>query len=1095
MLGSRMYDVVRVGDASLIGEIIQLRGEKAIIQVYEDTTGLKPGERVESTGLPLSVKLGPGLLSKIYDGIQRPLEALEKASGVFIAKGIQAEPLDLKQKWKFEPTAKEGDEVKEGDIIGYVQETELMKHYIMVPQGVKGKLKGIKSGQFTINDTVAEVDQGGKAAKIKMSQERSVRKPSRITRKFRADEPLITGQRVIDTLFPVAKGGAAAIPGPFGAGKCVSGETKILVNGDIKTIKEVFDAHPSTGINSSDHETIKEVVQPVKIQTFDGKKIVESIATHLYKGKSDELLEVRTRSGRSIRLTKVHKLFAIDQELNIVEREAGLLKTGDYIVSPRKLCFAGRYQQINIEFECRVADQEARDRMFGLIDRYRSSKRITVKEFAKRLGVKENILQGYRKANNPTLSFVRRLEEFMGEAISFNMIKADRMSAPITVPKVLDEELAELLGMLMSDGMIRGKATVIFFNNDEELLRRAEHLLNKLFALQTSRKYERTVNAVEVNNKALAEMLLSFGFPKNKKSRNVKIPKGLFNSPESVIRSFIIGYVHGDGHIGKKEIEITSASEEMCSGLSYLLLRLGVTYRIRKKLVGDWTYHRIFIPKREAFKINHYYDQERYFNSSDIVPMTSSLFRKILGSTKPYALEREGVSTAGYYVNQNLTPNSFQKIVQKLGQEHLHDFAEALEYIICDKITEVNLLKGPFDVYDITVPETHNFIGGQIPMVLHNTVMQQSLAKYSDSDIVVYVGCGERGNEMTDVLTEFPELKDPRTGKSLIERTILIANTSNMPVAAREASIYTGITIAEYFRDMGYNVAVMADSTSRWAEAMREISARLEEMPGEEGYPAYLPKRLAEYYERSGKVENLNRTTGSITLIGAVSPPGGDISEPVSQGTLRVVKTFWSLDAALASSRHFPSINWLSSYSLYNDALEFWYTEHVGEEFVKDKREMMRILQREAELKDIVQLVGEDALPDSERVLLEVGKILREDYLRQSAFDDADAYSSMRKQASMLSTMLHFSNAANEAVKRGISTASMARMKSRVEISRMKSVKDDEIEASAKRIKAEIDSEFASMARELEEQGAEETGKEKQPQHRAHRKEQDSKRN
>ena len=569
MFGSNMYDVVKVGNANLIGEIIQLRGERAVLQVYEDTTGLRPGELVESTQLPLSVKLGPGLLGKIYDGIQRPLELLEKKSGAFISKGIQADPIEKHKKWKFVPekSIKKGTAVGEGDIIGYVQETELIKHRIMIPGGVKGRIRRISGGSFTIEETVAEVEEKGKVTKIRMSQERSVRKASRVKRKFRANEPLITGQRVIDTLFPVAKGGTAAIPGPFGAGK---------------------------------------------------------------------------------------------------------------------------------------------------------------------------------------------------------------------------------------------------------------------------------------------------------------------------------------------------------------------------------------------------------------------------------------------------------------------------------------------------------------------TVLQQAMAKYADSDIVVYVGCGERGNEMTDVLTEFPKLKDPKTGRPLIERTVLIANTSNMPVAAREASIYTGITIAEYFRDMGYSVAVMADSTSRWAEALREVSARLEEMPGEEGYPAYLPKRLAEYYERGGKVENLNGTTGSITIIGAVSPPGGDISEPVSQGTLRVVKTFWSLDAALSSSKHFPSINWLNSYSLYNDTLEYWYTEHVGEEFVKNRKEMMRLLQREAELKDIVQLVGEDALPDTERILLEVGRILREDYLRQSAFDEIDAYSSLKKQSTMLSTMLHFADAANEAVKKGVSISAISKTRTRAEISRMKGITDSEIESAGKRIRSAIDSEFASLAKDYE---------------------------
>ncbi len=412
------------------------------------------------TGSQLSVELGPGLLGGIYDGIQRPLSVIEKKSGSFIGKGITADALDRKKKWKFSATLKKGAHVEEGTILGHVQETEITKHYIMVPKGVEGKLTMIKSGNFTVDDVVAKVDSKKKSVNITMAQKRSVRVSGKFKNKFGTNEPLMTGMRVIDTLFPVAKGGTAAIPGPFGAGK---------------------------------------------------------------------------------------------------------------------------------------------------------------------------------------------------------------------------------------------------------------------------------------------------------------------------------------------------------------------------------------------------------------------------------------------------------------------------------------------------------------------TVAQQSLAKYSDSDIVVYIGCGERGNEMTEILTEFPHLKDPKTGKPLMERTVLIANTSNMPVAAREASIYTGVTIAEYYRDMGYNVAVMADSTSRWAEAMREISARLEEMPGEEGYPAYLSKRIAEYYERGGKVESLNGSHGSITLVGAVSPAGGDISEPVSQGTLRVVKTYWALDAGLANSRHFPSINWLNSYSLYLDALEPWYIKNVGEEYVKDKKEAMKLLQREAELKDIVQLVGEDA--------------------------------------------------------------------------------------------------------------------------------------
>jgi V/A-type H+-transporting ATPase subunit A len=566
MLGSSMYDVVKVGKDGLIGEIIQLRKDRAIIQVYEDTTGIGPGESVESTKLPLSVELGPGILSNIYDGIQRPLEVLRSKSGVFIEKGIAADPVDKKKKWKFvaDKGAHTGASVGEGQIIGYVQETELIKHYIMVPYGVSGKIKSIKQGSFAVEDTVAVVESRGKSHEITMLQRRSVRKPSKYKNRFRSDEPLVTGQRVIDTLFPVAKGGTAAVPGPFGAGK---------------------------------------------------------------------------------------------------------------------------------------------------------------------------------------------------------------------------------------------------------------------------------------------------------------------------------------------------------------------------------------------------------------------------------------------------------------------------------------------------------------------TVIQHQLAKYADSDIVIYVGCGERGNEMTEILTEFPELKDPRSGRPLMERTVLIANTSNMPVAAREASIYTGITIAEYFRDMGYSVAIMADSTSRWAEAMREISARLEEMPGEEGYPAYLPKRLAEYYERGGKVETLSGKIGSVTLVGAISPPGGDLSEPVSQGTLRVVKAFWSLDASLANSRHFPSINWLSSYSLYIESLESWYEKNLGKEFLSMRKECMQILQREAELKDIVQLVGAEALPDHERLVLEVGKMIRESFLRQSAFDEVDAYTSLKKQEFMLRAMLRFSKKAEDSLKEGIPLDNITKMRIIDQIARLKEVKEQDVEKTEKKVAEEMDKEFGDASK------------------------------
>jgi len=515
--GCKMYDVVKVGHLGLIGEIIRLSGDTATIQVYEDTSGIRPGEPVENTGMALSIELGPGLLQSIYDGIARPLNKMEEKSGAFISRGIVVNTLDRDKKWEFTPIVNKGDKVISGDVIGTVQETETILHKILVPHGVNGEVKSVNKGSFKVDEVVCNID--GKD--VMLMQKWEVRRRRPYTNKLPPDVLLKTGQRVIDTFFPIAKGGAACIPGPFGSGK---------------------------------------------------------------------------------------------------------------------------------------------------------------------------------------------------------------------------------------------------------------------------------------------------------------------------------------------------------------------------------------------------------------------------------------------------------------------------------------------------------------------TVTQQALAKWSDAQIVVYVGCGERGNEMTEVLVEFPHLEDPRTGKPLMERTVLIANTSNMPVAAREASIYTGVTIAEYYRDMGYDVALMADSTSRWAEAMREIGGRLEEMPGEEGYPAYLGRRLAEFYERAGRVVCLgeDKRTGSITMIGAVSPPGGDISEPVSQNTLRVTKVFLALDASLAYRRHFPSIHWLKSYSLYFESLREWFSSNADADFINNRNAAMDILQKEAELQEVVQLVGPDSLPESEQAVLGTAKILREDFLQQNAFVDYDMFTPIHKQYLMLKMILHLHRKILGAIESGV---------------------------------------------------------------------------
>jgi len=539
-LKASMYDVVRVGEEGLMGEVIGIKGDKTTIQVYEDTSGIKPGEKVENTGMPLSVELGPGIISSIYDGVQRPLPVIKDVAGDFISRGIYVPGLDKDKKWEFNPVVSKGDRVNGGDILGTVQETEVVEHRILVPPDVSGIVSEVYEGKYTVEDTSCNLDDG---TELKLYHKWPVRVPRPIKEKLPPNVPLVTGQRILDTMFPVAKGGTAAIPGPFGSGK---------------------------------------------------------------------------------------------------------------------------------------------------------------------------------------------------------------------------------------------------------------------------------------------------------------------------------------------------------------------------------------------------------------------------------------------------------------------------------------------------------------------TVTQHQLAKWSDTDIVVYIGCGERGNEMTEVLEEFPELEDPKTGKPLMERTVLIANTSNMPVAAREASVYTGITLAEYFRDMGYDVGLMADSTSRWAEAMREISSRLEEMPGEEGYPAYLASRLAEFYERAGRVITLNGQTGSVTVVGAVSPPGGDFSEPVTQNTLRIVKVFWALDAKLAARRHFPAINWLQSYSLYVDGLSEWYTENVAKDWSDLREWAMSVLQEEADLQEIVQLVGSDALPENQRLTLEVARLIREMFLQQYAYHEVDTYCDTKKQYGMLKAIKTFSDYAFQALDSGKLVDEIISVKGVEDLIRVKFEKDYE---------------------------------------------------
>lgn len=1088
MLGSNMYDVVKVGDVGLIGEIIQLKGDDAVIQVYEDTTGLKPGEKVVSTGLPLSLELGPGLMGNIYDGIQRPLTSIEKKSGTFISKGINVDALDRKKKWQFvvEKDMKKGSHVKSGTILGHVQETGLIRHYIMVPNGVEGVIKSIKSGNFTIEDEIAEIESRGKITKLTMMQKRAVRIPSPIKTKFRSNEALVTGQRVADTLFPIAKGGTAAIPGPFGSGKCVDKDTLIMLgNGRILTMAEVFSESKTKGkvveVNSDEEiYDISDLKNPHTI-SLENRSFSITAPRIAYKGMSDSLIKITTRTGKSVDVTPVHRLF-VYADGTFKEKEAANLNPGEYIITPRKV-------ELNLE------DQPLDNlKLLKNANLFCAEKKINKKlrRFIKN-GVKSKIIsrtniQYANALRNIPLNIIDTLSSLYKLKIKIREISPFH-GKTLKLPQQVTPLLGEFLAYVIADGHLKKNSySTMFYNKNKQMLDRYSELSARLFGIKPY-IYPHPKGGsfiAQIDSKVLFEFLIAIGVPYLQKAGNVKIPECVLKSSNRTIAGFISAYIGCDGSVDVKgsRVEICSKSRRILEEFSFVLLRFGIVSLIGK-IKKDQT-SRLYISGSDQLrilsKILHIHNyknsllkeaiKDRNWSSIDsfLVPFELDKILKSKGMITKLLKKR--IYASGYIDNrQKIGISLLKRIIENLPDStmvtpQLIALTKLSENVFFDEITKTEVLQKPIDVYDLEVPSSHNFIGGHGPLLLHNTVFQQQLAKWSDADIIVYCGAGERGNEMTDVLVEFPELKDPKTGRPLMERTILVANTSNMPVAAREASIYSAITIAEYFRDMGYNVATMADSTSRWAEAMREISARLEEMPGEEGYPAYLPKRLAEYYERGGKVETLNGKTGSITIIGAVSPAGGDITEPVSQGTLKVVKTFWSLDASLANQRHFPSINWLNSYSLYLDPLEEWYKKNVGEEFVTNRKEAMRLLQREAELKDIVQLVGEDALPDSERIILDIGKMLREDYLRQSAFDDIDAFTSLKKQNIMLSTMLHFAKAAGDAIAKGVPIERIGKMPVKAEISRMKSVLESEIESSGKKTNDHIDSEFSALLKE-----------------------------
>jgi len=652
----------------------------------------------------------------------------------------------------------------------------------------------------------------------------------------------------------------------------------------------------------------------------------------------------------------------------------------------------------------------------------------------------------------------------------------------------MDERLSLFLGLLMADGMLKGRS-IRFYNNDERILELYSSLVTELFGMKTVERYARTVNCLWLESCVVSELLKFLQFPGVKKSRNLVLPPSLLQSSKKILSSFLKGYFLCDGYFSrnKGEIEIATASRMLAIHLSYLLSRLSIICKIREKKVNDTIYFRVYIRGNE--EIGKFYaltgddtfakyasmkeylsmDVKRY-QRCDVINISPAFCKNVYNNCgRPYQkLKDAGVEIFNLFAGEKITLPLFKAFARVTEDPYLQKLAfNCLAHVSQDRIVKIETEDYKLPVYDLQVEEYHNFIGGNLPSLLHNTVVLHAVAKWADSQVVVYIGCGERGNEMADVLMEFPELKDPASGRPLMERTVLIANTSNMPVAAREASIYTGITLGEYFRDMGYSVALMADSTSRWAEALREISGRMEEMPGEEGYPAYLGTSVASFYERAGRVECLgsgNLREGSLSVIGAVSPPGGDLTDPVVQMTLRVVKVFWGLDDRLAYQRHFPAINWLTSYSLYEENIKPYLHREIATDFTEIRQEALSILEKEAELNEIVRLVGMETLSMNDRLVLETARSVREDFLHQSAFDDRDAYTTLKRQYRMLKVILVFHRLAADELQKGVALEKIMDMSVRTHIVKMRYIAPEDAEREFDKIEDEIKESFALNA-------------------------------
>ncbi len=1101
MEGSMVYEVVLVGEERLIGEVIGLQGGRAFIQVYEDTSGLRVGEPVEGTGSLLSAELGPGIVGKVYDGLQRPLSMIGEVSGAFIGRGVKLPALPRDAKWFFRRSERRvGDKVQEGDILGYVQETPILQHKIMVPPGFSGTLKELaQDGDYTVSDVIALLDTGGgELMEVKLMSKWPIRKPRPYRHRLEPVEPLITGTRVLDMMFPVAKGGKAAVPGGFGSGKCVlPGTPVLLADWSVRPIDELYREAGGRRLRLSEYEEVIELDKPLYVVGFDGVGLKTVRATHMYRGFTDSIVELRTASGRVLRVTPEHRLPVFDSRSAVKYVRARDVSLGTFLIVPRQIPSANGRREIPVEKLAQHPGIFSRDREYN--DK--------VREFLKGLSREE--LERLSRESGVSMNTLRDLVKGRGKSVPLTLASSLRKGVTdlrlpkvlgvrgsrvaVRVPEGIDEELAELLGLMISSGLIIGDK-VVFVNDSRELRTRFNELLYRVFGVKGREKPFSTAHGVEVRSSLLVKLFEVLGVHEHRESREASVPEVIMKADKDVAAAFIRGLYLGCGRLSRDVLEFSSTSPKLVHGLAYLMTKLGVGYSVGVDDEGRYCKLSVagLSELRKLFNVVLSGVSDDLRSPGDVKSLLTYVGSKDGGSASgetiymaPESLEfmYEALSEGGFKAGDVRAGNQVCEVWragygQVLGHadvaagglgdgralaplDMLKGATSVFEHVALDEVEDVKAVKYEGEVYDLVVEDVHNFVGGYVPVIYHNTVLLHTLTKWSRTQVNIFVGCGERGNEMADALYSFRRLTDPASGRPLSEKAVFIANTSNMPVAARETSVFLGVTMGEYFRDMGYDVLMVADSTSRWAEAMREISARLEEMPGDEGFPAYLGSRLAEFYERAGRVVTLGspERTGSLTLLGAVSPPGADFSEPVTTNTLRYIGALLALDVSLANRRHFPAISWLLSYSQYVETVATWWRRDFSE-WLKLRNEALRILQRESELMELVRLVGPEALPDPDKLLLDVAKMIREDFLQQSAYHSVDAYSSPEKTVLMLDVIIKFYEEAARALSEGVPLSKVREAPVITRIARMKEVRNEEFRGAYEGLVKEVESYF-----------------------------------